>query len=145
MHNRNPLSSLLAAAMIGALLDPALAKRPAAPTTKPEQPTDFLPLDLSFFGVDLAGSQEADRPAERTIAQVCAIPLDIADRCGMNAPGFDPQSMTGRTTALLAAALSNLRELKGLCTPEDKAKCQMADQSIGAAVAALDIIKPTSL
>ena len=81
-------------------------------------------------------------PTPSPIAQVCAIPQDIAERAGMNDAGFDPHSLEGRTVSLLAAALANLRELSGLkanCNPAGAAKCAVADGQIGAAIAAINL------
>lgn len=159
MQNRNPLASLIALAAAAAMLAPAHAAKPE-PAPKPEEPSlpslDELlgemfglppapaakPFDLSALLQEFA---PRDTPTPTPITQVCAIPQDIADRAGMNDEGFDPHSLEGRTVALLAAALANLRELRGLkanCNPAGAAKCAVADGQIGAAIAAINLSNP---
>ena len=153
MQNRNPLASLIALAALSAMLNPALAKQTAA-TAQAHTPApgslDEM-IDRMFGLSSLPGSVELNAhlqgttaggvPTPGPIAQVCAIPHDIAERCGMNDAGFEPHSLQGRTISLLAAALSNLREMNGLCDTKNKGKCLMADQSIGAAIAALGLVQ----
>lgn len=151
MQNRNPLASLIALAAAAAMLAPAHAAKPE-PAPQPEAPSlDELlneifgagpaptpqPFDLNALLQEVA---PRGKPTPGPIAQVCTIPQDIADRAGMNDAGFDPHSLEGRTVALLAAALANLRELKEQSNPANQAKCVIADRGIGMAVAALDII-----
>ena len=161
MQNHHPLASLLALAVLGAVLNSSQTK--PAPQPEPVRNPSLDDLMAKFFGTapaaaatqapttestatqapDLSGSEFLDMLLNRgasdlnPIAQVCAIPQDIADRCGMNDAGFDPNSKVGCTVSLLAAALANLRELSGNCEPSGAAKCLMADQNIGAAIAAL--------
>lgn len=156
MQNRNPLASLIALAAAAAMLAPAHAAKPE-PAPQPEAPSmpslDELlneifgagpaptpqPFDLSALLQEVA---PRGKPTPAPIPQVCTIPQDIADRAGMNDAGFDPHSLEGRTVALLAAALANLRELRGLkthCNPAGAAKCAVADSNIGAAIAAINL------
>lgn len=144
MQHRHPLSNLIALAVLGAMLDPALAKAPKAPAEAPaDHPTAVNQTENdkgSSDAVAFLDSLMASVPSQIHIDQCCAIPTDIAQRAGMYDAGFDPHSLQGRTTVLLAAALANVRELSALCNPKNKAMCQMVDQNIGAAVAALGLV-----
>ena len=157
MQNHNPLASLLALAVLGAVLNSSQTK--PAPQPEPARNPSLDDLMAKFFGAAPAGAATQGPTTESTatqapdlsdseflnpIAQVCAIPQDIADRCGMNDAGFDPHGKVGCTVALLAAALTNLRELRGNCEPSGAAKCLMADQNIGAAIAALGLLEPAT-
>lgn len=68
------------------------------------------------------------------------IPDDIAQRTGIAYQDFDGESLAGQTVILLALALTNVRQLSAMCSPESAAKCFMADSNIGAAVAALHLV-----
>ena len=136
MQNHSPLASLAALSLLASLLTPpAATKRDPDPAPKPAaDPMGALGLD------EMLAQVFGTAPAPSPIAQVCAIPQDIADRCGMNEAGFDPHGLPGRTTALLAAVLSNLRELNGLTNEAGRAKCAVADSHIGAAIAAISAV-----
>lgn len=146
MQHRHPLSSLIALAAISLLNQAAAqAKPPVAPSATEDAPKQAAttapaadPLD-PFIDALLASA-----PMHHQINQRSEVPRDIAERAGLYAPDFDQNSLKGRTAVLLAAALSNLRELRTHCEPTGAAKCQMADQNIGAALAALQLLEPAT-
>lgn len=147
MQNRSPLSDLIALSFLSALLSTppsplSEAKKAAQPEPAPApEPMSLEQMLGEIFGAPPAAAPRASA-APIPSAQVCVIPQDIADRAGMNDAGFDPHSLEGRTVALLAAALANLRELRGLkthCNPAGAAKCAVADSNIGAAIAAINL------
>lgn len=146
----SPLSALdlIALAALSELLgvpSSAAAKRaqpePApAPEPKADAHMSLEQMLSEVFGATTAAPRAPAAPFP--IGQVGIIPQDIAERCGMTAPDYDPSSLVGSTVSLLASALANLRELSNNCEPTGKAKCQMADQNIGAAIAALGLLEP---
>lgn len=147
MKTVNPITTLIATAMMEAARH-QLQAAAAATTSEPASAEPAPKVEVTATGIDslldqlfgqvCAAPEPSHGPAP--IAQVCTIHQDIAGRVGMNEPDFDPNTLAGKTTALLAAALSNLRELSAAeVTPQGKAKYLMADQNIGAAAAALQL------
>ncbi|KZK32033.1 hypothetical protein A4F85_04785 [Delftia sp. GW456-R20] len=139
----NPVSSALAALATMSMLAnfaaaeaamPKAAKPDADPAARPGRP-EAMSLEEMLAG--LLGMPPGGAPAPSPIAQVCAIPQDIAERCGMHDAGFDAHGHTGRTVTLLAAVLSNLRELRCVCDEAGRAQVAVAESHITAAVAAV--------
>lgn len=137
MQNHSPLASLAALSLLASLLTPpAATKRDPDPAPKPAaDPMGALGLD------EMLAQVFGTAPAPSPIAQVCAIPQDIAERCGMNGVGFDPHGQAGGAVAMLAAVLANLRELSAVTNEAGRAKCAIADSHIGAAIAAIYAVK----
>ena len=149
MQNRHPLASLIALAAIS-MLNQAAAQEAAAPAKQPAAPsatTEGAPKQAATAAPvadhldPFIDALLASAPMHHQINQRSEVPRDIAERAGLYAPDFDQTSLKGRTAVLLAAALSNLRELRTHCEPTGVAKCQMADQNIGAALAALQLLE----
>lgn len=139
MHMNNPLARLMALTLLNAMLA-APKKQAAEPEQPPASAAQANADPLAFLDQLMAHAATTPRPAANAIPHMCVIPEDIAERCGMNADGFDPHTLEGRTVALLASAMATLRELRERCDPAGAAKVQMADQNIGAAVAALGLL-----
>lgn len=138
-----PLSSALAALATMSMLAnfaaaeaaiPKAAEPDADPAARTGRP-GAMSLEEMLAG--LLGTPPGGAPAPSPIAQVCAIPQDIAERCGMTDPGFVPHGHTGRTVSLLAAVLSNLRELRCVCDEAGRVQVAVAESHITAAVAAV--------
>lgn len=136
--NRNPVQSALAAlAAMSVLAQFAQAEATTSQPSPAPHPTGTSTMRLEDVLADMVGAFPADAIAARPICEVCAIPQDIAQRCGMYAAGFDPHGITGRTVALLAAVLANLREMQDACDTTGRAQVAVAESHITAAVTAV--------
>ncbi len=170
MQNHSPLSDLIAIAILNSLVgmsppskankaakpeqpDPAPATEPKADTRAPStakfldllSPVEFLDLLLDAAPAPAVPHNTSDQEPITHIHKVGVIPHDIAERCGMNTPDYDHNSLVGSTVAMLACALTSLRELQSQqATRIGASKCQMADQNIGAAIAALGLLEPAT-
>jgi len=135
MHShRSPLNSLLALALLGAVLErqrteltsrsPSSDTSPTTPTSPTGDAAQQAPEQLGvgallgeILGVkppaaarDAQGQQAngcggcSGCQEGQAVEMVVPIPSHIADAAGMNIPGFDPNSPSGRVITLLAAA-----------------------------------------
>ncbi len=138
MHSqRSPLNSLLALALMGAVLErqcTELTSRSPSSDTSPTRPTSVTgdaaqqgPEQIgvgALLGEILGIKPPATTPdaqgqqangcggcQEKTVAMAVEIPTHIAEAAGMNAPGFDPNSPSGRVIALLAGAQAQVLAL----------------------------------
>lgn len=167
--NRNPLSSLIALSILGAMLEAQKVQRnKAAPPKDAESNAGAAPGDQSItdFIQEKFGLHAQDRAAATAIPTspkprmpepksacdcpscscdpmvvnvVLPIPPSIANAAGMTQPDFDISSPTGRVVGLLAAARAQMEALAD--TEADvMAKARLSGASANAQIA-IDVLQ----
>jgi hypothetical protein len=164
MHShRSLLNSLLALALMGAVLErqrTELTSRSPSSDTSPTTPTsatgdaaqqaqqlgvgallgEILGVKPPAAAPDAQGQQAngCGGCQDKTVAMAVEIPTHIAEAAGMNAPGFDPNSPSGRIIALLTAAQAQVLAL-GDSNPAalEVARYKHTNVCIGAAIGML--------